>query len=346
MDFKKEMQRFCKFNCPSAFEAPVAEAAAELMKPLVDEAYVDKFGNAIGVKRCGKENAKKILLDAHIDEIGMIVSGYDDDGFLMFTKIGGVDPRMLPDREVTILTEEPMMGVIACLPPHVLSAEERSKSIPVEDLRIDCGLPGRKEAEKLIPIGTPISFRNGEYGGFYMDNDLFCGKSMDDRACFLTLVRTLEILQDRTLNCDLYVTATTREEVAFGAGTAAYAINPDAAVAVDVTHARTVDNKERDTVLGGGPVIGQGPNCTRWMHQRMYEICDERRIPCQTSIMAGPTGTNGWVFQIAREGIATAVLSLPERYMHTPVEVISIKDIEYIAELLAEFVLDPGWEVE
>ena len=346
MDFKKEMQRFCLLNCPSAFEQPVAEAAVEIMKPLVDEAYIDKFGNAIGVKRCGKKDAKKLLLDAHIDEIGMIVSGYDDDGFLEFTKIGGVDPRMLPDREVTILTETPMLGVVACLPPHVLSAADRKKSIPVEDLRIDAGLTSKAMAEKLIPIGTPISFRNGEYGGFYMDNDLFCGKSMDDRACFLTLVRTLELLQDRKLDVDVYVTATCREEVAFGAGTAAYAIAPDACVAVDVTHARTVDNQGRDTVLGGGPVIGQGPNCTRWMHQRMYQICEERRIPCQTSIMTGATGTNGWVFQIAREGIANAVVSLPERYMHTPIEVISIKDIEYIAELLAEFAMNPGWGVK
>jgi len=345
MDLRKELQHFSKLTGPSAFEAPVAAAAVEIMKPLVDEAYIDKFGNAIGVKRCGKENAKKLLFDAHIDEIGMMVSGIDDEGFLMFTKIGGVDPRMLPDREVTILTEEPLFGVIACLPPHVLSEDEMDKSIPIKDMRIDVGM-SKKKAEAMIPIGTPISFRNGDYGGFPLGDDLFSGKSLDDRACFLTLVRALERLQGKNLDCDLYVSATTREEVAFGAGTVAYSIAPDACVAVDVTHARTVDNQGRDTVLAGGPVIGVGPNCTRWMSDRMYEICEEKRIPNQTSVIAGPSYTNGWVFQVAREGIADEVLSLPERYMHTPIEVLSITDIELISELLAEFAQAPGWGVE
>ncbi|HPX70724.1 MAG TPA: M42 family peptidase [Bacillota bacterium] len=345
MDLKKELQRFCKLSGPSAFEAPVVKAAVELMAPLTDEAYVDKFGNAIGVRRCGKKNAKKLLFDAHIDEIGMIVSGYDDDGFLLFTSIGGVDRRMLPGREVTILTDPPMFGIVACLPPHVLSREEMDRSIPMKDLRIDAGLTSKEKAEKLIPVGTPVSFRNGDYGGFYMDNNLFCGKSMDDRACFLILVRTLELLKGRELDCDLYIIGSCREEVALGARTAAFAIAPDACVAVDVTHAATADNKGEDSVLGGGPEIGIGPNCTRWMTERMKAICEARRIPMQLSVMPGASGTNGWVFQIAREGIATQVLSLPERYMHTPVEIVSLKDMEYTAELLAEFALEPGWGV-
>ena len=153
MDLRKTMKALCSECGPSGFETAVAVKAKELIEPLCDETWIDKMGNLVGVKRCGKKNARKVLITAHLDEIGLMVTGIED-GFLRFTKIGGVDPRMLPDRELTILTEPPLFGVVAALPPHVMSEADKEKTIPIEDLRIDIGY-SQKAAEKLVPIGTP-----------------------------------------------------------------------------------------------------------------------------------------------------------------------------------------------
>ena len=328
---------------PSGFERAVAEQAVELMRPYVDEAAVDRFGNAIGVRLCGRPGAKKLLLDAHLDEIGLIVTGVEE-GFLRFRTIGGVDPRMLPDRELTVMTQPPILGVVACLPPHVLQAEDMKKSIPIDDLRVDVGM-SQEQAEAAIPIGTPMVFRGGS---FALDGDKLCGKSMDDRSCFVTLLRAAELLKDKPLDVDLYIMGSTREEVSgAGAKVGTYGINPDFCVAVDVTHGKTPDaNLHRRSSIGGGPQIGIGPNMTRWMTQRMIEKAKANAIPYQPEVMEGHTGTNGWGMQVTREGVATSVVSLPLKYMHTPIEVLDLDDVEYVARLLAAFAENLGEEAE
>ncbi|MEG0825540.1 MAG: M42 family peptidase [Oscillospiraceae bacterium] len=336
MDLRKALSALSAQCAPSGFEAPATAVAMELLKPLMDETYIDKFGNLVGIRRCGKPHAKKLLLDAHLDEIGLIVTGIQD-GFLKFRTIGGVDPRMLPDREVTILTETPLLGVVACLPPHVQSAEDHNKSIPIPDLYIDTGM-SQEHAEKLIPLGTPITFRGG---CFPLGDHEICGKAMDDRSCFITLLRAAELLQGKELDADLYIMGSTREEISgAGATTGTFAIAPDYCVAVDVTHGKTPDMprpSDRDIALEGGPAIGVGPNMTTWMTRRMTDKAKEHNIPYQLEVMAGHTGTNGWHMQICREGIATSVVSLPLKYMHTPIEVIDMADVESVAALLAAF---------
>ena len=161
MNYEQTLSRLCALSGPSGFETGVAEAAAELLRPLVDEVYTTPLGSVVGVRRCGAENAPKLLLDAHLDEIGFIVTGHDE-GFLRFAPLGGVDPRMFPDREVVLLTDPPIYGVVACLPPHVQSGEDMDKSLPIKDLFIDVGL-GQEKAEKKIPIGTPATYRGGLY---------------------------------------------------------------------------------------------------------------------------------------------------------------------------------------
>lgn len=326
---------------PSGFERAVAEQAVELMRPYVDEAAVDRFGNAIGVRLCGRPGAKKLLLDAHLDEIGLMVTGIEE-GFLRFRTIGGVDPRMLPDRELTVMTQPPILGVVACLPPHVLQAEDMKKSIPIDDLRVDVGM-SQEQAEAAIPIGTPMVFRGGS---FALDGDKLCGKSMDDRSCFVTLLRAAELLRDRELDVDLYLLGSTREEVSgAGATVGTWAVQPDFCVAVDVTHGKTPDGPaDKAFAIGGGPAIGVGPNMTRWMTDRMLAKAKERQIPYQLEVMSGHTGTNGWEMQISREGVATSVLSLPLKYMHSPIEVLSLADMEQVAALLAAFTEGLGKE--
>lgn len=338
---REMLSALCPLPGPSGFERPVTLCAAELLRPLVDEVSVDRMGNLVGIRRCGIPGAKRILLDAHLDEIGLIVIGAED-GFLRFRSIGGVDPRMLPDREVTILTNPPLFGVVACLPPHVQRAGDADKSVPIPDLFIDTGLT-QEEAETLIPAGTPCVFRDG---CFPLGHRQMCGKSMDDRSCFVTLLRAAQLLKDKILDVDLYILGSTREEVSYGgAATAVWANTPDCCVAVDVTHGKTPDSpKDRTYELGGGPVIGVGPNMTRWMTERMIAKAQTMDIPVQLEVMAGSSGTNGWDMQITREGVATAVLSLPLKYMHSPVETLDLSDMEAVAALLAAFVEGIGEE--
>lgn len=336
MDIRETLFTLCSLPGPSGFERKVAEKAAELMRPLTDEAYIDRFGNAVGIRRCGVKHAKKLLLDAHLDEIGLIVTGVEE-GYLRFRTIGGVDPRVLYDRELTVLTEPPIFGVVACLPPHVQTAEDYNKSIPVEKLYIDVGMD-QEGAVRSVPVGTPCVFRDTH---FSLGKSQVCGKAMDDRACFTALLRTLELLREKRPDVDVIVLGSTREEVSgSGAKTGTFSLAPDCCVAVDVTHARTPDappSKNRVFELGGGPAVGVGPNMTRWMTARMKEKAELLNIPVQTEVMAGHTGTNGWHMQTVREGIPTAILSIPVKYMHSPNETLALGDIESTAQLLAGF---------
>lgn len=341
LDVKKTLELLAGEKGPSGFEESAAKTAQALLAPYVDETYFDRLGSLVGVKRCGKPDAPKILLDAHLDEIGLMVTGIEE-GFLRFRAIGGVDPRMLPDREVTVLTEEPLFGVVACLPPHVQSGKDYDKAMPIDRLYVDVGLT-QEEAEAKIPIGTPITYR---CGCFALGENRVCGKSMDDRACFAALLRCAELLDGEALDVDLYIMGSSREEVnGAGAACGAFAIAPDVCVAVDVTHGETPDvrnPKDRVMKLGGGPAIGLGPNCVRALTDQLRARAKELDMPIQLEVMTGHTGTNAWGVQVAREGIATAVASLPLRYMHTPVEVIDLGDLETLAKLLAAFVKDYG----
>lgn len=340
METEQILRRLCGVGAPSGFERPAAAAARELLEPLMDEVWTDRLGDVAGVRRCGKPGAKKLLLDAHLDEVGLVVTGHKD-GFLRFCA-SGVDLRMLPDREVTVLTDPPVLGVVACLPPHVLSAKDREKAPEVKDLFIDVGLC-QEEAERLIPIGTPMVYR-AELTR--LGERQVCAKSLDDRACFAALLRAAELLEETVLDVDLYILGSVCEETGgVGAKVGAQALSPDFCVAVDVTHGRTPDSpKDESFVMGGGPAVGVGPNCARWMVKRLLDKAAGLDMAVQKEVMEGNSGTNGWSMQVVNEGIATAVLSIPLKYMHTPVEVVELSDIENTARLLAAFAQAIGEE--
>ena len=333
---RQALERLCTCTAPSGFEGPAAAVAAELLRPLVDEVSIDRMGNVLGVRRSKTPGAPKLLLDAHLDEIGLIVTGVED-GFLRFRSIGGVDPRMLPGRELVVLTDPPLRGLVACP-----AGGDENKSVPLNELYVDVGL-SQEEAERAVPVGTPMVYRAG---CFPLGEEQMCGKSMDDRACFVTLLRAAELLRDKELDVELHILGSTREEVSgAGAVVGTWAVAPDFCVAVDVTHGKTPDGPADKTfALGGGPAIGVGPNMTRWMTERMIAKAREHSIPYQLEIMSGHTGTNGWEMQISREGVATSVLSLPLKYMHTPVETLSLADMEGVAQLLAAFTENLGKE--
>ena len=341
MNYFDYLTRLCTAPGPSGFEGPAVSAARELLSPLVDETSVDRLGSVIGLRRCGKENAPKVLLDAHLDEVGLIVTGIEE-GFLRCTSLGGIDSRVLLDREVTVLTQPPRLGVVAVKPPHIMAPGEGDKAIPLGELWIDVGLD-QETAEREIPIGTPIVYREEV---FRLAGDQIAGKSLDDRACFAILLCTLELLQGEQLDVDVAVLGSCFEETSGdGALVATFAQNPDCAIAVDVTFGVTHDGpKEVGFELGKGPAVGIGPNCAGWMVNLLRRTAKEQEIPFHPEVMAGETGTNGWDMQVAREGLPVALVSLPLKYMHTPLEVISGADAEQAAQLLAGFLRRVGKE--
>ena len=340
MNYLSAINRLSAAPGPSGFEGAVARVALDMLSPLVGEAYLDRMGNVVGLRPCGKPGAKKVLLDAHLDEIGVIITG-QEEGYLRFAPLGGVDPRMLPNRELTVLTNPPRLGVVACLPPHIQSREDMDKSQPISELYLDLGLT--EEEAKAIPIGTPAVYRTGCLA---LGKDLLSGKALDDRACFVLLLRALELLEGEELDVDLVVLGSTQEEThSTGAITAAYGLRPDLCVAVDVTHGDSPDaSKDKTFPLGKGPVIGLGPNCTKWICDLMRRCAKEMDLNVQLEVMSGSSGTNGWPLQVSREGIATGVLSLPLRYMHTPIETAHQGDMEDTARLLAQFIRRVGKE--
>lgn len=335
MELLELTQRLSGLAGPSGFEQPVCEYIASYLHPTADEVRTDVMGNCIAFKRCGKPGAKTVLLDAHMDEIGLIVTGVKD-GYLSFASLGGVDQRMLPAREVMVLTEPPMFGVIATMPPHVLSQEERDQAIDPKKLYIDVGLT-QEAAEKAVPLGTPVVYKPfceplGE--------EQLVGKALDDRACAAIVVKAFERLADKALNVDVCCMISTQEEIGFrGATVGAYAVAPDKALVVDVTHGKTPDATDVPCVCGKGAAIAIGPNMNRGITQELFDMAQKRGIAHQPEVTpGGNSGTNAYALQVSREGVATALISLPLKYMHTPVETVYLSDMEAIVELLTAYV--------
>lgn len=329
----------CKLSAPAGFEERAFNRASELLAPYVDEIRTDALGNLIAVKRCGKPGAKTLMFDAHMDEIGFIITG-TEKGFLRFSNIGGVDPRMLPTREIKVLTDPPIFGVIDTLPPHALSDEDMDKSIDPKKLFIDVGL-SEAEAIKRVPLGTPAVFAGGVEE---LSENVLCGKSLDDRSCVAIIIKVMEALAEKESNVDLFCLFSTQEELGTrGAITGVHGIYPDYAIALDVTFASTPDSKKSQTLdMRKGAAIGVGPSMNRNITNALIRTAEEKDIPYQLEIMGGDSGTNGWVIQICRAGVTTGIVSLPIRYMHSPVETMAVSDAEAIVHLLTEFTLKLG----
>ena len=340
MDLQKTIMELGQLPAPSGYEMSAAERIEQLLKPLVDETRIDILGNVTGVRRCGRENAPKLLLDAHMDEVGFVVTE-TAEGFLKFSTVGGVDPRMLPGREVKILADEPVYGVIACLPPHILTAEEREQTIKVKNLYIDIGMSEDEASKRVLP-GT-----FGVFSGdaFELAGGNICGKAMDDRACVAILLCALERLGNVKLSYDIYFMASVQEELGMrGAQPGAFGIAPEYCIALDVTHASTPDASGADTFPAGcGAVVDVGPNMNRKMSDALIKYCRDTNTPYRIEVAPRSSGTNAWPIQISREGVCTGVLSVPLKYMHSPVEMLNIADAEAVTELLCGFLTD-GFE--
>ncbi len=343
MNYYDIIDRLCAVPSASGFEQNACDTVIKLMSELGLDTASDAMGNVYGVRKCGKPNAKAILLDAHFDEIGFIVTGHKK-GFIQFGTLGGVDPRVLPARRVTILSDNPLTGVFTCLPPHLQSAEDMDAAFDIKDIYVDAGL-SEDEAKKLVPVGTPMVFASD---CIKMANDYICGRALDDRAGLAALLGAVESLAEDELNVDVVLCASVQEEVGCrGAQIAGYRIDPTWALAVDVTHGTTPDSGKAITfTLGSGTAIGIGPNFNRKLSDKLKKIADAKNIAHTLEVCAGESGTNAWPLQVARGGISTCLLSIPLRYMHTPCETMCLRDVDATAKLAAELVREISKEVQ
>lgn len=331
---KKFLKKLSEHYGVSGYERTIAPLVVEKFRSSADEVTTDRFGNIYAHKK-GEGGRYKIMLAAHMDEIGLMVKKIDERGFLRFTTIGGIDQRTLLSQEVIIHGRQSILGVIGSMPPHLVR-EEGSKSIKIEDMGIDVGLP-YAEIKKLVQVGDIITLKRSP---IELLGGLIAGKSLDDRAGVVVMQICLQELQHLHHTHDVIAVTTTQEEVGLrGALTSAYTLNPNLAIAIDVTHAATPDTKGQVNLeLGKGPVVVLGPNIHPLIYQYFTEAAQNARIPVQIEPVAGMTGTDAWAIQISQAGIPTGLISIPLRYMHTSVETIDMQDVVNSGILLAYFI--------
>jgi tetrahedral aminopeptidase len=299
---------------------------------------VDKMGNALAICRGTDRTAaprRSIMLATHMDEIGLMVAGVRH-GFIHLAALGGVDARILPGQEVIVHGRRDLPGLVASTPPHLLKAAERNKVTPFDHLWIDVGLPAR-QVEQLVRVGDLISLRRSV---IELKNGLLAGKAFDNRASVAAVAVCLEQLRQAQYQWDVLAVATVQEEVSFlGAVTSAFALRPDVAIVIDVTYAAQHNATGVETfALDKGPTINVGPNIHPRLRQGLCDAAQRLELDARLEPLPGHSGTDGWAIQVAREGIPTGIVAIPIRSMHTPVEVVSVKDVERAGRLLAEFV--------
>lgn len=336
MNTKEFLKKLCNSSGVSGFEKPLNDIIIKTMADYTDDIYLDKLGNIIAIKKGinNKDNIK-IMLAAHMDEIGLIITYIEDNGFLRFSNIGGIDPRTLLGQEVIVHGKKDILGVIGAKPPHFQTASETEKAVKMEDMTIDVGL-SKDEVEKVIKIGDVVTIRRKFTE---LQGERVTGKALDDRAGVATLLECAKELKGFIHESDIYFVSTVQEEVGLrGAFTSAYSINPDIGIAIDVGFGNTPELKREQTLeMGEGPGITLGGNIHPGLRKHLVNIAKEYNIPYQIEIDPGPTGTDGNAIQITRAGIPTLCLSIPLRYMHTSVEVVDMVDIKNTAKLLALF---------
>lgn len=332
-DLQQLVFRLCAAPGLPGDEHCAAQAAKEELSKYGDVS-IDAMGNVIA--KLGNQNANtQLMLDAHLDQIGLVVTGITDYGFLNIANCGGVDRRVLPGSHVTVYGKEILHGIVCCLPPHLVEGGSE-KIVPIDKMAVDVGLSEEK-AKELIRLGDPIIV-SGEPRALISSR--ITSAALDDRAGVAALIRCVELLNDTKLNCGLTILLSGREETGEqGAKTGAYTVDPTEAIMVDVSFADQPQVPESKCGrLSKGPMIGVSPSLNTAMTQKLIAIAKDKDIPCQFEVMGGETGTNADQVGTTREGVRTALLSIPLRYMHTPVEVIDLADVEHTAKLLAEYI--------
>ena len=323
---------------PSGYEEKIQQLVREYLEPCADSIRIDIHGNLIAVKNGAQE--PRLMLAGHCDQIGMLVTHIDEAGFVYAQTIGGWDPQQLIGQAMTIWTAKgPLAAVISRKPIHLLNPKERQQVVELQQLWLDIGAKDQEQASQHVMVGDAVTLRL-RYEPLL--ENLVSGPGMDNKTGMVTVVDAFRRAAGRKLNCALHTVSTVQEEIGLrGAKTAAGSILPHVAIAVDVTHASdcpTIDKQQQgDVRLGRGPVIFRGPNMNRLVTQRLIDLAVEHKLPHQIAAIGRATSNDANVLQLHGAGVATGLVAIPNRYMHSAVEACSLDDIEHAAELLARF---------
>ena len=325
---------------PSGYEQPVQKSVRAWAERWADSVETDVHGNVIAA--VNPTGSPRILLDGHCDQIGLMVQHIDEKGFLYVVPIGGWDTQILLGQHVTVWSRSgPIVAVIARKPTHLLKPEERKRVPEMSELWVDIGAKDQTDAEESVAIGDPVTLTLGMRT---MRHQLVCGPKMDNATGLFVVLEALRRLHGESFAPALFVVSAVQEEIGLrGAITAAFGVDPNVGIAVDVTHATDCPSIEKtahgDVKLGAGPVVFRGPNINPIVFERLRSISKSDDLPIQIKGANRATANDANALQLTRAGVATACLGIPNRYMHSPVEIISLTDLDTAADLLARFVL-------
>lgn len=341
MDTFEILKKLTETPGPSGYEEGIAAVIADTWRPLVDEITTDRVGSLLAVKRgSGEDERPKVLLAAHMDEIGLMVRQIEECngfGFVRVSRVGGVDIRHLYGQTAVIHGRQPLVGVIGALPAFLLPEDRRNNAFGYEDMLLDPGLPLETVREQ-VSIGDFISFRQPLRK---LQSNQTSGKALDNRASVTAVTICLDNLRGRTHSWDVIAVATAQEETRLlGAFTSGHSQRPDVAIAIDVTHGKGAHTNDPLTFdLGSGPSIGVGPNVHPGVFQALRDAANGIEMSFTVEPHSAGSGTDAYGLQVARAGIPTGLISIPLKYMHTMVETADLADIERTGRLLAEFIV-------
>ena len=340
-DAKNFLKRMLETPSPSGYEQRIQSVVREYAGSFADRIETDVHGNVLAV--CNPDAPLRVMLAGHCDQIGMLVSQIDEQGFLYAQTIGGWDPQQLVGQRMSVWTNQgEVPAIISRKPIHLLDQDERKQVVKLQDLWLDIGAKSKEEAAELVRVGDCITLKLGYQE---LRNDLANSPGMDNKTGVWIVMEALRRARELGLKCALYAVSTVQEEIGLrGAKTSAFGIDPHVGVAVDVTHATdcpTIDKRQNGEInLGGGPVVYRGPNMSPVVTERLIQVADQSEIPFQLSAIGRATPNDANSLQVTRSGVATGLISIPNRYMHSAVETISLKDIDDAASLIAAFATD------
>lgn len=341
MDLFGFLEKVTKTPGLSGSELPVAEVIAESFTPVVDDVSIDCMQNVIA--RAGSAGPR-VMVCAHLDEIGLIVRAIEDDGSIRVTNIGGVDTRILPALEVDVQTVNgPLYGVIGAKPPHVQTPADRGKSLGYDDLYVDIGYPAETVRQK-VRVGDRVTMRGPAQK---LSGEIAASKTLDDRACVAVMLNAAERMRRMTTKAQVFYVSTAQEEVgSYGALTSAHAIDPDIAIAIDVAHGEGPGTDKLEAFPFGKVVLTEGPVIHPALLKLVKKVADEHHIEYAVEISGSRTWTDADEVQVTRMGIPSILLSVPVRYMHTTVETIDMDTVRECGRLLSLFIdeLSREWE--
>lgn len=326
---------------PSGSESKIQAICKAYARPYVNSIYKDVHGNQIYVKN---PRAKlRVMLAGHVDEIGLMINHIDSHGFLSFVPIGGVDPSVLDGQRVVVHGEHgPVPGVIGRTAIHLTEPDDRGKPIKMHQLWIDIGVKDKRSAQKLVAVGDSVTI---DAGFLELQGGNIVARALDDRIGAFVVLETMRLIAKRKINVGVYCVTTVQEEIGLrGATTSAYGIEPHAGIAVDVGHALdypTCEHKKHgSTKLGEGPILHRGPNINPVVEKQLIQVARKKKIPHQVIAAPRGTGTDANAIQISRSGVAAGLVAIPNRYMHSPVEMVNLEDVEHASQLIAEWIAE------